>query len=1015
MNVGYYKETRLRLRARWHCAFFILILGIPATATLQAAYTDKEFNEMLEYAEGLTMLGMPDYSDKVLGRLGNDPRVYALRIKALCQTGRWAEIDAIINAQPNPDGDGAWVMKLAKADGLYAHGQYKDAKALYTAFFARYSGNVPESVKKFYLESAYKFSQMLLLLGDLKGAVSAYESALKGKPEREVERQMKSDLAEILMRLAEESKDEERTSYLKRADKIADDLLWVQDLWFAKAIVYKAHAMILNGDIDGAMDLFDFYKPDLIAIDKSLSEMSEQQGADLSKFSPLAQCRYLLGKVLHDQAKKKLKEGERDKAIAMLMGGTNAKGAKTLGAMQHLVNVFIRYSSTSWAADAGKRVEDIRRTLTDDLSIEVSFGVTPAQWAKVQQAQLGNARMLVNQQQYEEAADVYVTIVTLFPEDVNTPTALAGLAECYMEANDDLYARMTLGHLASRYGLNKKLSGPAGDALLRIANLYGDRGKLDVRQEIYERFFDNFPGHPRTPMLLLSYGDKRFAEGQFDSALNYYNRVVAAGGGTPVYYNAVLKLASCYEKLDRKVDQIKTLTLFVDETAKEDRPGHRLIKGQYRIASAYRGLGSKYLGAAINRYKDIETRLSGAGAAAYSNNKEEQGANQSILEGAKFYKAYCYSKYVPEGKSPLPYKQAALKAYLELAESHPESAFAPGALLQAGILWTVFEKPDDAQKVFAQLKKLYPNSDEAGNVDYRLAMSLLEIGMRPRAIKVFKDMFAGTGTYRADEILKAASELIKEKEFEIALEGFERVLNDLGKSESPLLEPTLLGKGEALLELGKRTEAVQALEAIFAKNPKPGRTVKVAGLLSRTYAELASETPDSKARFDLFNQSVKNMNLVRKYMKTNEGRAISDVGVGNIYELKAAAEVKYGTPEEANSYTGDAIGIYTLMIETGDNNDAKVRPYIEVAFFRCIDLLIKDEYWADARDNAERYLELFQNGKYKVDIRKWRTIANSKASGQESGATDAPPEVEDAMAPSEEDGPVEPGTPDDAG
>ena len=250
----------------------VFLVNMAVTANLQAAYTDKEVNERLQYAEGLTNLGMPDYAGKVLAVLGSDPRVLAIRIKVLCQTARWDEIDAIINSQPDPDSDASWVMKLTKADGLYASGKYDDAKKQYKAYFARYSGEIPASVKPFYLESAYKFSQMLLLLGDLQGAVAAYESALKGKPDKEVARQMKSDLAEVLMRLAEESEGPERGAYLAKAEKIAEDLLWVQDLWFAKAIVYKAHAMILRGDIDGAMELFDFYKPDLIAIDKGLAD-----------------------------------------------------------------------------------------------------------------------------------------------------------------------------------------------------------------------------------------------------------------------------------------------------------------------------------------------------------------------------------------------------------------------------------------------------------------------------------------------------------------------------------------------------------------------------------------------------------------------------------------------------------------------------------------------------------------------------------------------------------------------
>ncbi len=58
----------------------------------------------------------------------------------------------------------------------------------------------------------------------------------------------------------------------------------------------------------------------------------------------------------------------------------------------------------------------------------------------------------------------------------------------------------------------------------------------------------------------------------------------------------------------------------------------------------------------------------------------------------------------------------------------------------------------------------------------------------------------------------------------------------------------------------------------------------------------------------------------------NEGRAMSDVGIGKIFELKTAAAEQYGPPEDVASYTGEAIGVYMLMVETADDTDSKVRP-----------------------------------------------------------------------------------------
>jgi tetratricopeptide (TPR) repeat protein len=994
-----------RRSAGWRCCGVCIVLfGLFHVPRLHAAFTDAEIQELAEYADGLTRLGMPDYSAKVLSKVGNDPRFHVPRIKLLGQTGKWDEIDTIIGSLPDQNGDVVWTMKLAKADGLYAHGKYENAKTIYAAFFKRYAGAPPANVRAFYLDSAYKFAQMLLLLGDLDGAADAYKAALKAKPEKGVQRQMSSDLAEILLRLAEESKGEKMNAYLKQADKIADDLLWVRDLWFGKAIVFKAHGMMLKDDVEGAMQIFEDYKSDLIDIDKNLKEIALQEGLNFDKFSPVAQCRFLLGKVLHEQAKKQIEAGETGRASSMLLGGKNAKGKTVLGAMQHLVNVFIRYPATSWAADAGRRVEEIRLTVERDLGQTVKFRVTSDQWAKVQQAQLGNARVLVNQHQYDEAADVYLNILTLFPEDQNTPIALSGLAECYMESNNDMYARMALGHLANRYGMNKQLSGPAGDSILRMATLYGDRKKNDVKQYLYNTFFDNFPEHPRTALLLSSFGDEQAFAERYDDAISYYDRVLALQQGTPLFFKSLQQKAFCYSKLGENAKQIQTLALFNQEVAKEDRPGHRLIKGLYRMASAYRALDKKYYGAAIKRYTEIETRLKGDGMATYSLNEEEKAANMSMLEGAKFYKAYCYSKYVPkDGGSNAKYKADALKAYIELAKSHPESSFTPPALMQAGTLYTIFEKPDQAQAVFDQLKKKYPESKEAEDVDFRLGMSLLEIGRRERAIKVFKEMFSGEGNYRPSEILRAANELVIAEEYEISLEGFEKVLAKATPDQRSLVEPALLGKGRCLLAMDRHLEGVAALEEIFVKYPKTGRTVEIAMLLSGGYAEVANKEADADKRFELFNKGVDAMNLVRKYLNSPEGRAMSDVGVGRILELKSAAADSYGKPDEAKTYMGEAIGIYLLLVETGDASDPKVRPHLDDGFERCVDLLITGGHWEDAHDIANRYLELYPSGKHKLNIRKWRTIAKSKSASSGTSTPDSAPE-EDAP---EEDAPEE--------
>ncbi len=195
-----------------------------------------------------------------------------------------------------------------------------------------------------------------------------------------------------------------------------------------------------------------------------------------------------------------------------------------------------------------------------------------------------------------------------------------------------------------------------------------------------------------------------------------------------------------------------------------------------------------------------------------------------------------------------------------------------------------------------------------------------------------------------------------------------------------------MGRGRALLGLEKTGEGIAALESLFEKYPKTGQTVSAAMLLSEAYAQQASREQDAQKRFELFNNAVASMNKVRQYLETGEGRAMSDVGVGRIFELKAKAEQEFGDAEKAEAYAGDAIGVYSLLVETADPSDVKVQPHLEDAYHRAVGLLVEGEYWDDALRNSEQYLRQFPEGKHKLDIRRWRTISKSKASGQVGAA-----------------------------
>ena len=106
---------------------------------------------------------------------------------------------------------------------------------------------------------------------------------------------------------------------------------------------------------------------------------------------------------------------------------------------------------------------------------------------------------------------------------------------------------------------------------------------------------------------------------------------------------------------------------------------------------------------------------------------------------SKKVQAYFDKKYgkkvPPETILNAYYKTSAIKTLLKLVDEFPESAFCPPALSQAGALYTILNKPEDAKEAFQRLQKNYPKSAEAENVQFMLANSLLGMGRRREAIR----------------------------------------------------------------------------------------------------------------------------------------------------------------------------------------------------------------------------------------------------------------------------------------
>jgi tetratricopeptide (TPR) repeat protein len=960
-------------------------------------------DEQLQFIDGLRAWGLQAYvNDAIKDFIARFPeavgQIRVAELKGLLAIGDFDKAKASIAAQADPNSVDTWAMKLALADGYYAWGKYGEAQGLYEAFFKQYPDTPPAALNDFFRDAAYRYAQMLMLMGKDQAAIAAYRVALKAQMERYVRRQLLSEMAELIIKTAEPLPPEKRAPLLEEARKIAGEILWVRDLWFGKAIVFLAHMDLMEGHPDQASKLVDDYKEDLQAIHDQLVEDSKQPGSeDLTRLSPMAECRYLLGSMMQSEAEKMLKAGGDKAKIVELLAGketgrTMEDGSpeRTSGALQHFLTVFVLYPTSQWAPEAGvraRRVEDVLRT---QFGARINTSITDEQMARVRQSTFQSARASFNQQLFEKAVASYLDALALFPESETSVSAVGELCQCYLELGEEVHADCVASYLAERFSGSKAYMSAAGDQMIKLATYCGERKMPDRRDAFYDYYFAHFPNHPRVAGMLYMFGEERTESQDYDGALKYYRVIMQSHTNSPVYAGAASRTAFCYSKMGDSTNEIRVLQQLVDTLKRRERPGHLFINAQFRLAQAYMRLGDKYLPAAHNRFVELVSLIRKDGN-AYANSAEEREANQQVLEGALFYSSISLSRVKPAEDKVVLYQQKAIDGLEDLVKTFPKSQFAPAALNQIGTLYVLLDKPEEARKAFDRLRKDYPDTDEARNSNYLLAKTLLELGRRDKAVTIFKEMFEGAGSYTSSQILTAGRELLKAGEAEISLQAFERVVKS--DKDRAALEPATLGKGQALLALGRGAEAAETLKRMLNDYQNSGYTVPACLALSQAYAKLGATESDAEKRAQYFKDAVKAMNRARTFEKSPAGRAALDIGVARIYVNKAASERQFGAPASMAEARGMAVATYQTLITMADPRDAEVRKHIETAYGECLPLLAEMGNWEDVLHDADAYLELFPRGPYSNEARAQRTTARSRL----MAAGTLPPEAGDAQ------------------
>ena len=632
-------HTVIWSRALPVAAILGLAAGMAHAQGLSSANNPELLTE-LRYIELLNNAQMPDYAEEVLRAVeakfpAARPLIKVKKLEQILMLGKFDEAEKIIKAEPNQDSPEVWSMRTTLADYLYARNRYDDALDIYKRLFAKYKGNPPESIQEFYLQSAYKYAQMLVFLKDDKGAEAAYRNllAIKAMP-ADMKRQVQYEHAQLLVKLGEAATDKaQKDKYFADARKVVEALLWQQDLWFGRAVALLAHLEVAKGDLDKAQKLLEDYREQLLNIDEQLRQQGEADGQDYSHLSPMAEARYQTGVLLMTEGRKILEHAATIKVESERIKEEDRGADAYVKALNDLTNVYVQYPSFAWAPEAMAHCERITAEL-DALGFEVTSDITPQQRQEVAKKQFQTANMLYHQNQFENAINTYERVLAAFPEQM--PESVQGLhtmARACVEYADGLpagedqdyyrlYSETIAGYLAERFANRpRETMEMAGNLVQDLSRFYAERNMTVASEHLQQLFYSLYPEHSTAASSLMADASKLFSAEPPDyaGAARLFEFLATKYTRSASSLTAHRMLGICYERLGERDKELAARASYVrrlNEADKERRDADVMAQ----IPSAVIGLARLRRNIVIEELRDArnalqEARRGGAAAA----------------------------------------------------------------------------------------------------------------------------------------------------------------------------------------------------------------------------------------------------------------------------------------------------------------------------------------------------------------------------------------------------------------
>ena len=992
---------------------------------------DPALKEEIAFIEALVEANMPDFAEPVIAAAKQKwpnagPKLQVLALQGDLRLGKFDSVQKVVDSLKGKKGQESeyWALRLSMADAYYARGQMKECRQIYEEFFKAVT-KPSADLLDFYVESGFRWAQICVREKKFDEAVKMYGNLLSKPLPEERWCMVAMEDVELLLRLAEEipadPKDKnakKRAEYLKEATSLVDKLLWKNELIlvFGKAISMKAHIEMLRGHPEKAQALVNDYMPQLSEIHRSLVEQDPDGKLGYVRASPMPECRYLLAKMLWDgaQAEAKKPKANEDLIKDSLFGARVGGKRNGLGAYNHAINVYAKYSESSWAADAGEMTEQIAAFVKERYKKEIKTNIPPGQIEKLRKMKYQNAFELYRGQEYEKAVAAYKDILgRVKDETVDSASARGVLADCYVNLRQNAkkgspeqadYAKLAAeaeDFVSTQYkGKDEALVRVAGNETLRLAAKEHDMGERGRAQQLYDAYFANYPEHYNAAQMAYVLASAAFKDEDWAAAIRFYTLLVTQYRGSPHAVDALQYLAICNDKVGNDVEQEKWLRAFAEATKKvsarttaqlslalmQQKRGFAAFQAaaetnDVEAAEAMRKDAYRGVAGAIRDFRAVADSLTKA-LEADGKSLDPKEREQYLLrrEQALFLEGASWQRLTwPESKVST-FRAQAVKAYEKYLEACPKGQYGPQALVKIGTIYTAEKNMEKAQEALARLQRDFPDSDEAKNSVPRLAKTLIEMGLNAEGVAEYKKMLETPGgKYTAGQFLLAGNALLDAKSWLVAGDAYAKAIELAAPltNSAAYLAPALLGQAKASYGAQNYADARQKLDDFVEKYGKSSLVIDAYEMLVEVASAEGSREKDDTLRMNAFNTAVRSLKKLRNYRKTQLEQDELDLRSGEILLRKMQAESAMNLQDAMKETRGRAIVTFQAFIMAHEPTDehpikdmsAAQLDHLERCYAHLLPLMsAHGSEKSDILAYGGKYRQYFPNGKHKQDV-----------------------------------------------